>query len=84
MFRQALLLSVRALMWGGADLYKGGALISSVGVADHMCGGQNISNSTARPVEFLSAVAGIYFLVAFPLTRLVGVVEARMLRRYAY
>ena len=35
-------------------------------------------------VEFLSAVAVIYFLVAFPLTRLVGVVETRMLKRYAY
>ena len=66
------------------SLFKESALISSVGVADLMFVGQNISNSTARPVEFLSAVAVIYILVAFPLTRLVGVVEGRLLRRYAY
>ncbi|MEX3960505.1 amino acid ABC transporter permease, partial [Trinickia sp. EG282A] len=65
-------------------LFKESALISSVGVADLMFVGQNISNSTARPVELLTTVAVIYFLVAFPLTRLVGVVETRFLRRFAY
>ncbi|GAB7530391.1 amino acid ABC transporter permease [Pseudomonas sp. 3A(2025)] len=83
-FPQALLRSVPPLLSNVVSLFKESALISSVGVADLMFVGQNISNSTARPVEFLSAVAVIYFLVAFPLTRLVGVVEARMLRRYAY
>ena len=83
-FPQALLRSVPPLLSNVVSLFKESALISSVGVADLMFVGQNISNSTARPVEFLSAVAVIYFLVAFPLTRLVGVVEARMLKRYAY
>ena len=83
-FPQALLRSVPPLLSNVVSLFKESALISSVGVADLMFVGQNISNSTARPVEFLSAVAVIYFLVAFPLTRLVGVVEGRMLRRYAY
>ncbi|MBO3278109.1 amino acid ABC transporter permease [Pseudomonas schmalbachii] len=83
-FPQALLRSVPPLLSNVVSLFKESALISSVGVADLMFVGQNISNSTARPVEFLSAVAVIYFLVAFPLTRLVGVIEARMLRRYAY
>ena len=83
-FPQALLRSVPPLLSNVVSLFKESALISSVGVADLMFVGQNISNSTARPVEFLSAVAVIYFLVAFPLTRLVGVVEGRLLRRYAY
>ena len=83
-FPQALLRAVPPLLSYVVSLFKESALISSVGVADLMFVGQNISNSTARPVEFLSAVAVIYFLVAFPLTRLVGVIEARMLRRYAY
>ena len=83
-FPQALLRAVPPLLSNLVSLFKESALISSVGVADLMFVGQNISNSTARPVEFLSAVAVIYFLVAFPLTRLVGVVEARMLRRFAY
>ncbi|UVJ42151.1 amino acid ABC transporter permease [Pseudomonas sp. LS1212] len=83
-FPQALLRGIPPLLSNGVSLFKESALISSVGIADLMFVGQNISNSTARPVEFLSAVAVIYFLVAFPLTRLVGVIEARMLRRYAY
>ena len=83
-FPQALLRAIPPLLSNVVSLFKESALISSVGIADLMFVGQNISNSTARPVEFLSAVAVIYFLVAFPLTRLVGVVEARMLRRYAY
>ncbi|MDH4567292.1 amino acid ABC transporter permease [Pseudomonas sp. BN414] len=83
-FPQALLRAIPPLLSNVVSLFKESALISSVGIADLMFVGQNISNSTARPVEFLSAVAVIYFLVAFPLTRMVGVVEARMLRRYAY
>lgn len=45
--------------------------------------GQNISNNTARPVEVLTVVALIYFVIAFPLTRAVTVVEQRILKRLA-
>lgn len=83
-FPQALLRATPPLLSNVVSLFKESALISSVGIADLMFVGQNISNSTARPVEFLSAVAVIYFFVAFPLTRLVGVIESRMLQRYAY
>ncbi|KAE8754424.1 ABC transporter permease subunit [Paraburkholderia madseniana] len=83
-FPQTLLRATPPLLSNVVSLFKESALISSVGVADLMFVGQNISNNTARPLEFLTAVGVIYFLVAFPLTRLVGVVETRMLRRYAY
>jgi polar amino acid transport system permease protein len=82
-FPQALLRAIPPLLSNVVSLFKESALISSVGVADLMFVGQNISNSTARPVEFLTTVAMIYFLVAFPLTRLVGVVETKFLRRFA-
>ncbi|MGF6473045.1 amino acid ABC transporter permease [Paraburkholderia youngii] len=83
-FPQALLRAIPPLLSNVVSLFKESALISSVGVADLMFVAQNISNSTAKPVEFLTTVAIIYFLVAFPLTRLVGVVESRFLRRFAY
>lgn len=83
-FPQALLRAIPPLLSNVVSLFKESALISSVGVADLMFVGENISNSTAKPVEFLTTVAVIYFLVAFPLTRLVGVVESRFLRRFAY
>jgi polar amino acid transport system permease protein len=82
-FPQALLRAIPPLLSNVVSLFKESALISSVGVADLMFVGQNLSNSTARPVEFLSAVGLIYFLVAFPVTRLVGLVETRLLRRFA-
>ena len=82
-FPQALLRAIPPLLSNVVSLFKESALISSVGVADLMFVGQNISTSTARPVEFLTTVAMIYFLVAFPLTRLVGVVETKFLRRFA-
>jgi polar amino acid transport system permease protein len=83
-FPQALLRAIPPLLSNIVSLFKESALISSVGVADLMFVGQNISNSTAHPVEFLTTVALVYFAVAFPLTRLVGVVESRLLRRFAY
>ena len=83
-FPQALLRAIPPLLSNVVSLFKESALISSVGVADLMFVGEDISNSTAKPVEFLTTVALIYFLVAFPLTRLVGVVELRFLRRFAY
>ncbi|WP_028291947.1 amino acid ABC transporter permease [Oceanobacter kriegii] len=82
-FPQALLRAIPPLLSNIVSLFKESALISSVGIADLMFIGQNISNSTAHPVEFLTTVAIIYFVVAFPLTRLVGYVESRMLTRYA-
>ncbi|WP_321843689.1 amino acid ABC transporter permease [Paraburkholderia bannensis] len=81
-FPQALLRALPPLLSNVVSLFKESALISSVGIADLMLVGQNISTNTARPVEFLTTVGVIYFLVAFPLTRLVGVVETRLLRRY--
>jgi polar amino acid transport system permease protein len=42
--------------------------------------GQSISNVTARPIEILTTVAFLYFVVAFPLTRAVSYVEARMMK----
>jgi len=81
-FPQVVLRAVPPLLSNVVALFKESALISSVGVADLMFVGDNLSNSTARPIEFLTAVALIYFAVAFPFTRLVTVVEKRLLVRF--
>lgn len=80
---QVLLRATPPLLSNSVALFKESALVSSVGIADLMFIGQNLSNRTARPVEFLTAVAIIYFLVAFPMTRVVGSIESRFLRRFA-
>ena len=80
---QAVLRAIPTLLSNCVSLFKESALVSAVGMADLMFVGQNISNNTARPVEVLSVVALIYFVIAFPLTRAVSVIEARILRKLA-
>ena len=78
---QAVLRAIPTLLSNCVSLFKESALVSAVGMADLMFVGQNISNNTARPVEVLTVVALIYFVIAFPLTRAVSVIEARILTK---
>lgn len=78
---QAVLRAAPTLLSNCISLFKESALVSAVGMADLMFVGQNISNNTARPIEVLTAVALIYFVIAFPLTRLVTLIERRMLKK---
>ncbi|TPE50971.1 amino acid ABC transporter permease [Amaricoccus solimangrovi] len=80
---QAVLRAIPPLLSNAISLFKESALVSAVGVADLMFVGQNISNNTAKPVEVLTFVALVYFVIAFPLTRLVSLVERKMLRKIA-
>ena len=79
----ALLRSIPTLLSNCISLFKESALVSAVGMADLMFVGQNVSNNTARPIEALTAVALIYFAIAFPLTRAVTGVERRLLSKLA-
>lgn len=78
---QAVLRAIPTLLSNCVSLFKESALVSAVGMADLMFVGQNISNNTARPVEVLTVVALIYFVIAFPLTRAVSLVEGRILKK---
>ena len=80
---QAVLRAAPTILSNCVSLFKESALVSAVGMADLMFVGQNISNNTARPVEMLTIVALIYFVIAFPLTRAVTLVEARILKKLA-
>ncbi|WP_417257209.1 amino acid ABC transporter permease [Celeribacter halophilus] len=80
---QALLRAIPTLLSNAVALFKESALVSAVGMADLMFIGSSISNRTGRPVEMLTAIAIIYFVVAFPITRVVGRIEARILKRLA-
>ncbi|MFS8051073.1 amino acid ABC transporter permease [Rhizobium sp. BR 314] len=80
---QAVLRAIPTLLSNCVSLFKESALVSAVGMADLMFVGQNISNNTARPVEVLTVVALIYFVIAFPLTRAVSFIEVRILKKLA-
>jgi polar amino acid transport system permease protein len=77
---QAVRLAIPTLLSNSVSLFKESSLVSVVGMSDLMYVGQNISNISARPIELLTTVAFLYFAVAFPLTRVVARLEARMLR----
>ena len=80
---QAVLRAVPTLLSNCISLFKESALVSAVGMADLMFIGQNISMNTGRPIEVLTAVALIYFVIAFPLTRAVTYTERRILAKLA-
>ncbi len=77
---QAVLRAAPTLLSNCVSLFKESALVSAVGMSDLMFVGQNISNTTARPIEVLTVVALIYFVIAFPLTRAVTRIEQRVLK----
>lgn len=79
---QMLMRAVPILLSNSVTLFKESALVSAVGMTDLMYQGQMIANSTSRPVEILTTVALIYFIVAFTLTRIVTRYEQSFLRKF--
>ncbi len=57
------------------SLFKDTSLVSTLGVADLMYNGRTVSTATYRPLEILTLVGAIYFMVAFPVTLLMRRVE---------
>jgi polar amino acid transport system permease protein len=78
---QVFIRAIPTLLSSVVSLFKESALVSAVGMIDLMYVGQNISNSTGHPIEVLTAVALIYFVVGFALTRVVSRAEKRILSR---
>lgn len=78
---QALLRAAPPLLSNCVSLFRESALVSAVGMADLAFVGRNISNNTAHPVEVLTVVALIYFVIAFPLTPAATRVERQILAK---
>ncbi len=78
---QTVLRAVPTLLSNCVTLFKESALVSAVGMADLMYQGQMIADSTARPIEILTATALIYFIIAFSVTRIVSFYERGDLAR---
>jgi polar amino acid transport system permease protein len=80
-FPQTILRAIPTLLSNTVSLFKESSLVSAVGMSDLLYVGQNIATRTFHPVEILTTVAFIYFVIAFPLTRAVTIVEQRLLRK---
>lgn len=62
------------------NLFKDTSLVSALGVSDLMFLGESVATNTFRPLEILTTVALIYFIVAFPVTILVRRLELHLNR----
>jgi len=78
---QALIRATPTLLSNAITVFKESAIVSAVGMADIMFVGRNISSASGHPIEILTVVAAAYFIVAWPMTLLVGNLERRRLER---
>jgi len=75
---QALRRVLPALTNRAIEVTKMTSLASAIAVAELLHQGRLLSSATFRPMEVFTAVAAIYFLLLFPLTRLALLVERRV------
>jgi polar amino acid transport system permease protein len=80
-FPQSFLMAVPVLITNGVGIFQQSALVSVVAIADLMYQGKMLATQTYRPIETLTMVALIYFVVALPVTLLVKVVEEKISKR---
>jgi polar amino acid transport system permease protein len=80
-FPQSFLMAVPVLITNGVGIFQQSALVSVVAIADLMYQGKMLATQTYRPIETLTMVAVIYFVVALPITLLVRVAEEKISRK---
>lgn len=78
---QALIRAIPNILSNTISLFKESTLVSAVGMVELMYTAQTISNITARPIEILTAVALIYFVVGYVLSQCVSALEWRIRAR---
>ncbi len=77
---QALVIATPVLITNGIGIFQQSALVALISVEELMYQGRYIATQTFRPIETLSTVALIYFMVSFPVSQLVTYVERRFKR----
>lgn len=77
-FPQAFRMSVPVLMTNGVGIFQQSALVSVIAIAELMYMGKFLATQTYRPIETLTTVALLYFIIAFPITQIVKRVEDRV------
>jgi polar amino acid transport system permease protein len=79
---QAFRLVIPVLLSLSISLFKDTSLVSTLGVGDLMYQGRVVATQTYRPIEILTSVAVIYFIIAFPISMLTRRLEIRLSRVY--
>ena len=75
---QAIRIVIPVLLTNAVGIFQQSSLVSTVAIADLMYEGKVLATRYYRPLEVLSVVAVIYFIIAFPLTQLVRILEVKV------
>ena len=75
---QAFRMALPVLVTNCVGIFQQSALVSLVAVADLMYRGRMLAVNTYRPIETLTVVAFIYFIIAFSMTQIVKYLEDRL------
>jgi polar amino acid transport system permease protein len=75
---QAFRMALPVLVTNCVGIFQQSALVSLVAVADLMYRGRMLAVNTYRPIETLTVVALIYFIIAFSITQIVKYLENRV------
>jgi len=79
---QAFRMVIPVLLSLSISLVKDTSLVSTLGVGDLMYQGRVVATQTYRPIEILTSVAAMYFLIAFPVSVLTRRLELRLARAF--
>ena len=79
---QAFRLVIPVLLSLSISLFKDTSLVSTLGVGDLMYQGRVVATQTYRPIEILTSVALIYFMIAAPVSMLTRRLELRLGRAF--
>lgn len=80
---QALLLSAPVLITNAIGIFQQSSLVALISIEDLMFQGRMIAVQSFRPIESLTAVAAIYFVISFPISQLVSFLERRTYKMLA-
>ena len=78
---QAIRIVIPVLLSNSISLFKESSLVSTVGMSDLMYNGKILSANTYRPIEILTTVAVVYFIVAFPATLVTRKLEMALAKK---
>jgi polar amino acid transport system permease protein len=79
---QAFRIVIPVLLSLSISLFKDTSLVSTLGIGDLMYQGRVVATETYRPIEILTSVAAMYFLIAFPVSLLTRRLEVHLSRAY--
>ncbi len=75
---QTIKLALASLVGFYIGMIKDTSLASIIGYTELVRGGQGIMNQTGKPFEVYLIVGICYFIICFPLSKLVGVIEKKV------